>query len=54
MVSKTRRLELIKDFRFKHGARGDIQNKEGVTAAEIMQRKRSPIFRSLAKKLSTA
>jgi len=37
-----------------HGARGDIANAKGVTAAEIMSRKRDPEFREMAAKLRTA
>lgn len=32
----------------RHGARFDLPNKEGVTAAGIMSRKRDPRFRALA------
>jgi uncharacterized protein len=35
----------------KYGARGDIQNESGVTAAEIMMRKRDPEFRKLGRQL---
>jgi len=35
----------------KHGARGDLPNKDGVTAAEIMRRKRAPAFRKMAEQL---
>jgi uncharacterized protein len=34
-----------------HGARGDIKNKDGVTAAEIMGKKRDPEFRRMAEQL---
>jgi len=34
-----------------HGARGDIKNKDGVTAAEIMRKKRDPEFRKMAEEL---
>jgi ankyrin repeat protein len=34
-----------------HGARGDIKNKDGVTAAEIMRKKRDPEFQKMAEKL---
>ena len=34
-----------------HGARGDIPDKKGETAAEIMRRKRDPEFKKLAAKL---
>jgi len=34
-----------------HGARGDIKNKDGVTAAEIMRKKRDPEFRAMAEQL---
>jgi ankyrin repeat protein len=34
-----------------HGARGDIKNKDGVTAAEIMRKKRDPEFRRMAEQL---
>ena len=36
----------------KHGARGDLPNKEGVTAGEIMGRKRAPAFQKMAAQLS--
>jgi ankyrin repeat protein len=36
----------------KHGARGDLPNKDGVTAGEIMRRKRAPAFQKLATQLS--
>ena len=36
----------------RHGARGDLPDDEGVTAAEIMGRKRDPAFRKLAAQLS--
>lgn len=32
----------------QHGARGDIPNRDGVTAGEILSRKRSPYFRKIA------
>jgi uncharacterized protein len=35
----------------KYGARGDIKNGSGVTAAEIMMRKRDPEFRDMAGQL---
>lgn len=35
----------------KYGARGDIKNGSGVTAAEIMSRKRDPEFREMAGRL---
>jgi hypothetical protein len=34
-----------------HGARGDIRNKDGITAAEIMRKKRDPEFRRMAEQL---
>lgn len=34
-----------------HGARGDIKNKDGVTAWEIMGKKRDPEFRKMAEEL---
>ncbi len=37
----------------KYGARGDIGNKDGVTAHQIMMKKRDPDFRSLAAQLRT-
>jgi ankyrin repeat protein len=35
----------------KYGARGDLRNEDGVTAAEIMMRKRDPEFREMAAQL---
>lgn len=35
----------------KYGARGDLKNGDGVTAAEIMMRKRDPEFREMAAQL---
>lgn len=35
----------------RYGARGDLKNAEGVTAAEIMSRKRDPDFRLMAEQL---
>ena len=45
-----------KHFRvmIKFGARGDLANGQGITAAEIMARKRAPGFRKLAKQLCGA
>jgi uncharacterized protein len=34
-----------------HGARGDIKNRDGVTAAELMRKKKDPQFRSMADQL---
>ena len=34
-----------------HGARGDIKNKDGVTAAEIMMKKKDPATRAMAAQL---
>jgi hypothetical protein len=34
-----------------HGARGDIRNKDGVTAAELMRKKRDPQFQKMADQL---
>jgi hypothetical protein len=36
-----------------YGARGDIENKDGVTAAAIMMKKKDPEFRKLAARLKT-
>lgn len=36
-----------------HGARGDIQNRKGQTAAELMNRKRDPDFHDMAARLRT-
>jgi hypothetical protein len=36
----------------KHGARGDLLNRGGVTASQIMSRKRSASFRRMAEELS--
>jgi len=38
----------------KYGARGDLKDASGRSAAEIMQRKRDPEFRALAEKLAAA
>jgi uncharacterized protein len=38
----------------EHGARGDLPNRDGVTAAQIMSRKRSPGFRRMAEGLLRA
>ena len=38
----------------KHGARGDLPNSDGVTAAEIMTRKRAPTFRKMATQLAAS
>jgi hypothetical protein len=35
----------------KNGARGDLKNGGGVTAAEIMMRKRDPEFREMVAQL---
>jgi uncharacterized protein len=37
-----------------HGAHGDIKNKDGVTAAELMRKKRDPQFRKMADQLRSA
>lgn len=44
----------LRDLRMiaAHGARGDIPNRVGVTAAEILQRKRDPAYAQLAAKLT--
>jgi hypothetical protein len=44
----------LKHFRMiaRHGARGDIPNGKGITAAEIMSRKRAPAFRAMAGQLA--
>ena len=34
-----------------HGARGDIKNKDGVTAAELMRKKKDPQFQKMADEL---
>ena len=34
-----------------HGARGDIPNADGVTAIDIMRKKRDPDFHALAEEL---
>jgi uncharacterized protein len=46
----------LKHFRMivRHGARGDIPNDKGVTAAEIMSRKRDPAFRTMGARLARA
>jgi ankyrin repeat protein len=36
-----------------HGARGDIPNKEGLTAAEVMRRKKHPDFRKITQRLQS-
>lgn len=45
----------LKHFRFviAHGARGDLQDCDGVTAAEVMKRKKDPAFRALAAELAS-
>ena len=35
-----------------HGARGDLKNKDGVTAAEIMLKKKDPDYRAMAARLA--
>jgi uncharacterized protein len=45
--SELKHVEMVVSY----GARGDIPNKDGVTAADIMRRKKDPAFRALAKKL---
>ena len=37
----------------RYGARGDLKNQSGETAAEIMARKRDPDFKAMATELST-
>jgi uncharacterized protein len=37
-----------------HGARGDIKSKDGVTAAELMRKKRDPQFQRMADQLRSA
>jgi hypothetical protein len=46
----------LKHFRtlIRHGARGDLPDDEGVTAADVMSRKRTPGFQKLAARLHTA
>jgi hypothetical protein len=34
-----------------HGARGDIESKNGITAAEIMRKKKDPQFHAMADQL---
>lgn len=36
-----------------HGARGDIPNADGATAADILRRKKDPDFRAMAERLAT-
>lgn len=36
-----------------HGARGDIGNAQGVTAIDLLARKKDPAFRRMAEKLAT-
>jgi hypothetical protein len=38
----------------RHGARGDIEDADGRTAAEILRRKRSPEYRAVADALASA
>jgi uncharacterized protein len=45
--SELKHVEMVVSY----GARGDIPNKDGVTAADIMRRKKDPAFRALAGKL---
>jgi uncharacterized protein len=37
-----------------HGARGDVRNKDGVTAAELMRKRRDPQFQKMADQLRSA
>jgi uncharacterized protein len=37
---------------FAHGARGDIGNAQGVTAVDLLSRKKDPVFRRMAEKLA--
>jgi len=53
MLKKDRAIEHFRMIA-AHGARGDIPNKKGETAAQIMSRKRDPEFKALAAKLRTA
>jgi hypothetical protein len=34
-----------------HGVRGDLKNRDGATAAELMRKKRDPEFRKMADQL---
>jgi hypothetical protein len=38
----------------RHGARGDIKNREGVTAIDLLRRKRNPALRKLADMLAAS
>jgi ankyrin repeat protein len=38
----------------RHGARGDIKNREGVTAVDLLRRKRNPALRKLADMLAAS
>jgi ankyrin repeat protein len=38
----------------RYGARGDIKNKEGVTAVQLLEKKRDPDFKRMAERLKSA
>jgi hypothetical protein len=52
MLRKGSGIEAFRMFA-RHGARGDIPDARGRTAAEILRRKRDPEFRALAEALAT-
>jgi ankyrin repeat protein len=47
--SDKRHIKMLVD----HGARGDLKNKDGMTAAQIMMKKKDPDYRAMAPRLST-
>jgi hypothetical protein len=53
MLRKGSPIEAFRLF-VRHGARGDIPDANGQTAAMILRRKRDPAFRALADQLATA
>jgi len=52
MLKKGSPLEALRLFA-RHGARGDIPDAKGQTAAAVLRRKRDPAFRTLADELAT-
>ena len=55
VISKTQMIGLVGGHMaqaVEHGARGDIRDADGRTAAEIMRRKKDPAFHRLADRLA--